>query len=559
MMKLKKISMVTISIIIILLLTSSIDKELFQLNKTFDIFGAVYKQLNEKYVNEIETEKLMKNGIEGMLKGLDPYTEYYEEDDTESIDLITKGNYVGFGITISHIEKKVTIVNISSNSRALMDGLRIGDILYKIDTVIVENMTNSELKQYTQGKQGSKVKVKVLRGFNYDTLSLVLERNKIKVENVSYSGVIKDSIGYIKLNRFSKYAFSDFKKALLSLQKKKINGLIIDLRNNPGGLLREAVRISELFLPKGSLIVSTKGKNERTLAIYKSRIKPIAPEIPIAVLINSGSASASEIVAGALQDNDRALILGNESFGKGLVQTVVDLPYNSNLKITTAKYYTPSGRCIQKIDYSEKEVKNQEDKNQEEKNQEIKTKGFFTNSGRKLYSEHGITPDSVIANVKKHKIIKELISTRAFFSYSNHYTKKLNYLSRDWSMPDSVFDSFILFSQEENLFDDISDIVKLEKIKDDKIHQSENISELLNKLLAEFNKETIEILNEEKVEVNEILRTNILKRFHYTTDIEYQNLENDNVVSEAIDLISSEQYSRILTNEENNQKVNKKY
>jgi len=550
MMKLKKISIIAISIIILLLLTSSIDKELFQLNKTFDIFGAVYKQLNEKYVNEIETEELMKNGIEGMLKGLDPYTEYYEEDDTESIDLITKGNYVGFGITISHIDKKVTIVNISSYSFALVDGLRIGDILYQIDTIVVEQMTNSELKKYTQGEPGSKVKVKVLRGYNSDTLDLVLERKKIKVENVLYSGVIKDSVGYIKLNRFSKYAYSDFKKALNVLKEKKIKGLIIDLRNNPGGLLREAVKISELFLPKGSLIVSTKGKNERALAIYKSRVKPIAPDIPMAVLINSGSASASEIVAGALQDNDRALILGSESFGKGLVQTVIDLPYNSNLKITTAKYYTPSGRCIQKIDYSNKDTKLQENKD---------SKDFFTNSGRKLYSEHGITPDSVILNIKKHKILKELINSRAFFKFSNHYTQKIKYLSRDWIIPDSVFYNFITFSQEQNLFDDISDIVKLEKIKNDKIHQSKNISELINKLLDEFNNETIEILKEEKNDVVEILRTNILKRFQYSNDIDYQNLTNDNVISESINLISSEQYLRILTNEENIHKVNKKY
>ena len=552
---LNKISIFSIIVLFFMMLTAANDKELFEINKSFDIYGAVIKELNEKYVVDLKTAELMKNGIDGMLKNLDPYTIYYEEDNTESIDIITRGQYVGFGITISRFDGKVTIVDISTNSNAKKDGLRIGDIIYKIDTTVVENMLNDELKNYTQGVVNSKVNVKILRGIEKDTVDLLLQRKNVKVVNVTYTGIIKDSIGLIKLERFSKNASIEFKNSLTKLLKNKVKGIIIDLRDNPGGLLRSAVKICEYFLPKNSLIVTTKGKNNKNKDIYKSRYEPIAPNIPLTILINESSASASEIVAGALQDHDRAVVLGNESFGKGLVQTVVNLPYNTNLKITTAKYFTPSGRSIQRIDYN----KNNKNSKLNTNNNDIRKDSliFHSVSGRKLFAKHGITPDSIVGITKRNKVINELISINAFFMFANYFTNNKIDIDLNWRPEDNLIDSFIQFLESEKYLEKLKSHRNISDLNEKNNFSDNNkISDLIDKLIIEINNQNKKIIRNNKKDCLIILKNNILKRFYYSSEILALNIIDDKLVNQAISLINSNVHKNILSNVNKNKVKN---
>lgn len=327
------------------------DLDYFKVNKGFEVFSAILKEVNKNYVSEIDSEELFDAAINGMLDELDPYTSYYPEKDKEDIELITFGQYVGFGINIRHINERVTVTGISDDFMAYESGLRVGDILYMIEDSQVEYLSSEELKKFTQGTSNSIANVKVIR--LQDTVDIKLTRHNVEVSNISYYGLLNDGIGYIKLERFSRNSANQFRKAYFDLfHSNDLKGLVIDLRDNPGGLLEAALDICEMFVPKGSIMLSTKGRTNIRNYTYKSYSEPIDLETPLCVIINENSASASEIVAGCLQDYDRAIITGEQSFGKGLVQTVMELPYNSNLKITTAKYYTPSGRCIQKIEYN---------------------------------------------------------------------------------------------------------------------------------------------------------------------------------------------------------------
>ncbi len=338
----------------------------YKINKSFDIFGALFREVAANYVLEIDPEILIKSGIEGMLATLDPYTEFYDDANEDDLELLTNGTYTGFGFTVANIDSLLTIISLREGNSAFANKLRIGDKIYSIDSTVVLHMDIDNLKKYTRGKSGSKALVKILRDGIKDTLSFTLTRENINLPNVTYSGFMKNNIGFIKVERFSKNTALDVRLAINSLRSQnKLSGLVIDLRDNPGGLLAAAVSLCEIFVPKGSLIVSTKGNSPNFNNEYRSMMDPSEPDLPLAILINESSASASEIVAGAIQDLDRGLVIGRRSFGKGLVQSIIDLPYKTSLKITTSKYYTPSGRCIQKIKYgdlySKKEIKENTD------------------------------------------------------------------------------------------------------------------------------------------------------------------------------------------------------
>jgi len=396
----------------------------FKLVKSIDLFGEVYKYIATNYVDEIDPEELMTNGLDGMLSTLDPYTVFLEQDDKGDLDIITKGKYGGIGATFGIRNDKMTIMEILDGYSAQRQGLHIGDVITKINDEVITKDNLDKMSKQIKGEPGTVVKLTINREGINEELNFTLIREEIEIKNVSYFGLIGDKkeIGYIKLTGFSMSAGDEVKKAILDMKNKtKLKGLILDLRGNPGGLLEAAIDVSEKFLKKGDLIVSVKGRDTLSDKSYYSKEEPVAGVIKLIVLVDGFSASASEIVSGAIQDHDRGIILGTQSFGKGLVQTILPLPYNTSLKVTTARYFTPSGRCIQKIEYNNKKSKSN------------KSVEFKTDKKRIVYSAGGIKPDTTVEREKNSEIIKSLMAQGVFFNFANFYfnTGKLDKITDD--------------------------------------------------------------------------------------------------------------------------------
>lgn len=378
----------------------------FEVAKNLDLFTRVYKEVTFNYVDEINPEEFLRSGIKGMLQNLDPYTVFIDEKRKDDIELLTTGKYGGIGISVGVRDEKITIVEIMDGYSAQRQGLLIGDQIIAVDTVVFEKSNLDDVSFHVKGEPGSYVNLKILRPGVSDTLEFNLLREEILVKNVPFAGYIpeKEGIAYIKLTGFTRGAADEVRRSILNLQKTgEIKKLVLDLRGNPGGLLESAVDISSVFLPKGTLVVSTMGRDSNSYKAYYSQKEPLLTEIPMAVIINEGSASASEIVAGALQDHDRAVIIGEKSFGKGLVQTVSPLTANTSLKITTSKYFTPSGRCIQKVDYSKD--------NKVLTSLRTETESVFsTDNKRVVYAGGGITPDSTISESEADDLTRDLLA-----------------------------------------------------------------------------------------------------------------------------------------------------
>jgi len=390
----------------------------FEIAKNLDLLGRVYKEIAFNYVDEVDPEKFLRAGIQGMLSSLDPYTIFIDEKKIEDIDLITNGKYGGVGISIGLRGEEVTVVEVMDGYAAQRQGIQIGDVIIEAggSAISVDNI--DDVSSLVKGEPGTTVELKVVRNELSDTLSFNLIREEVIVKNITYSGFFPENSGnaYIKLSNFSRAASDEIKKTIKELkEQKQVNSIVLDLRGNPGGLLDIAIDVCDKFLARDLLVVSTRGRDVSTEKKYFSVEEPIiGNEVGIIVLINGGSASASEIVAGALQDHDRAVILGTKSFGKGLVQTITPLSYNTSLKITTAKYYTPSGRCIQKIDYSEgSEIII----NPIHESEQI----FLTDNKREVYSKGGITPDTTVEFNINGELTKELLAKGLFFKFANNY------------------------------------------------------------------------------------------------------------------------------------------
>lgn len=392
----------------------------FEIGKNIDIFSRVYKEITLNYVDEINPEEFIRAGIRGMLKELDPYTVFIDEKRQDDIELITKGKYGGIGITVGIRGEKVLILEVMEGYSAMKQGILPGDALFEVSGTRVSPANYDDVSKLVKGAPGTFVDLKVLRGEPADTVSFKLLREEIIIRNVSFAGFVPENSNniYIKLSGFTRTAGEELRNEINRLSGiKPIGSVVLDLRGNPGGLLDMAIDISNKFLPKGELIVSTKGRDTVSIRKFFAEQEPLLRDVPMVVLIDTGSASASEIVAGALQDNDRAVIAGERSFGKGLVQTVTSLSYNTSLKITTSRYYTPSGRSIQKVDYatSNKVIG---------KHDSVLTAGFKTVNGRLVYSGGGITPDTVVRDPEKPEIVKDLLARGLIFEFVNLFYDK---------------------------------------------------------------------------------------------------------------------------------------
>lgn len=388
----------------------------FEIAKNLDIFATLFKEVNAYYVDEIDPETLIGTGIEAMLESLDPYTVYIPEDDVEDYRSLTTGQYGGIGALIANINNHTVITMPHVGFPAHMAGLKIGDEIIEIDGGNVENNGSSEIGKLLKGHAGTQVKIKILR-FGVDKpIEFNIIRQKITINNVSYKGIISGDIGYIKLSDFTTGAGKEVKEALEELKEKGAGKIILDLRGNPGGLLTEAVNVSNVFISKGSEVVSTKGKRTEWNKTYKALNEPVDINIPIAVLTDGGSASASEITSGVLQDYDRAVLIGRKTFGKGLVQATRPLSYNSQVKITTAKYYIPSGRCIQAINYRVRNDDGSFGNTPDSLIAEFKTKG-----GRLVYDGGGLDPDFVVDQTIYAAITFSLIQRGLIFDHATRY------------------------------------------------------------------------------------------------------------------------------------------
>ncbi len=480
-----------------------------EISKNLELFSRVYKEISENYVDEVDPEQFMRAGIQGMLSSLDPYTIFVDEKKMDDIDLITNGSYGGIGISIGVRGDNVTIVEVMDGYSAQRQGLKIGDVLIEASGSSINAENVDEVSTLVKGEPGTTVEIRILRNDDRDTLTFNIVREEVIIKNLTYSGFYPANSNnvYLKLSNFSRSASEELKTVLKELKdQKEIESIVIDLRGNPGGLLDIAVDICDKFLMKDQLIVSTRGRNITSEKKYFSVQEPIISNSKIVVLINGGSASASEIVAGAIQDHDRGVILGTKSFGKGLVQTITPLSYNTSLKITTAKYYTPSGRCIQKIDYSEKnDVINGVLTSEEFK--------YFTDNKREVYSKGGITPDTTINYTVEGNVTKELLAAGLFFKFANHFNYRqpdVNYLDITDKQLIQEFESYLdsegfeYQSKAEieinNLLSSISNSeqklkIELEHIKEDlmdlyksemKIYRGEILREIRTEIAARY-------------------------------------------------------------------------
>lgn len=388
---------------------------LFDIAKNLDIYASVFKELNKYYVDEVDPNKAMQTSVDALLKSFDPYTVFYPEDELEDFMLMTTGKYQGIGIQLSEINQQHHITYIELESPAEKAGLRIGDQLIAVNNIRVTDSSETDPAQLMKGAANAPLVLEIQRPGEANTQKITLTRATVQIKNVSYASMIKPGIGYIQLNEFNASAAKEMKNALISLKQQGMKALILDLRNNPGGLLTQAIDICNLFLPKGTKIVETRGKIEEWNKSYEGLNASFDTETPMAVLINKNSASAAEIVAGVLQDYDRAVIIGQKSYGKGLVQVTRDLPYHTKIKITTAKYYTPSGRCIQAVDYKNGSAIMHADSS---------NRTFFTKNGRKVVEGGGITPDQIVQKTQQAPFVQSLLKQYKLFLYALAYRIK---------------------------------------------------------------------------------------------------------------------------------------
>lgn len=419
----------------------------FEIAKNLDIFATLFKEVNLYYVDEVDPAKLVNTGIEGMLETLDPYTTYIPEEELEAFSIQTTGEYAGIGALIGVVNKKTVVTNPYVGFPAQRAGVRVGDEFLSVDGKNVQGKPTQEISKLLKGKPQTSVEIVLKRAGAKGPLRFTLARERIKVKNVVYAGLIDNQTGYLKIDDFTPGAGKEVEAVVQSLKQQGAKNIVLDLRDNPGGLLNEAVNIANVFMPKGREIVSTKGKVSDWNKTYKTLNNPTDIDIPLVVLVSGNSASASEIVAGSIQDYDRGLLIGQRTFGKGLVQTTRDLAYNAQLKVTTAKYYIPSGRCIQALDYAHRKADGSVGKMADS----LKT-AFRTKGGRTVYDGGGLTPDIEVNTSDFAPITIELARGGWFFEYATYYCgqKQAPASFRNFHLSDADYTDFVAWMQNQS-------------------------------------------------------------------------------------------------------------
>jgi carboxyl-terminal processing protease len=520
----------------------------FEISKNLDIFTTLYKELNTFYVDETDPGKLMKEGIDKMLKSLDPYTTYIPESEIEDFRFMTTGQYGGIGAMITKRADYVYVSEPYEGYPAQKAGLMAGDKILEINGKSAKGKTTEEVSKVLKGQPNTSVTVLIERPHLEKPFEVTFDREKVSVKSVPYSAYIQEGIGYIKLRSFTRNCTKDIKEAIKGLKDEaELKGLILDLRSNPGGLLNESVNIVNLFVEKGEEVVSTKGKIKSWEKSYIATNKPLDTEVPLVVLINSSSASASEIVSGAIQDLDRGVVIGQRSYGKGLVQQTRKLPYNAQLKLTVAKYYIPSGRCIQALDYS-----NRNDDGSVGKMQDSLMTAFQTKNGREVFDGGGINPDIITEKGRASNIVISLFKERIFFDYATDFRFEHDSIAKDFIFSESDYEHFANYLSGKEYAYKTKTEEALDKLKEKAIDEYyfASLSNDYDALVAQLETNKGDDLFTNKKEIKEILTGEIRSRYFYQKGRIEAALNFDSELEKAIEVLKNkEEYNRILGNE----------
>jgi len=524
--------------------TNWAQSEAFEELKSLEILDQIYENLDLYFVDEIQHGKLSKIAIDAMLNELDPYTVYYHEANIEDYKLMTTGQYGGVGALIGTINGFAYITDPYEGNPAQKAGLKAGDKILTIDKRDMQGKSMEAVSDAMKGPKGTAVNIEIER--QGTRLSFNVTRDEIKIPDVPYAGMLKDKIGYIALSSFTQTASEEIKKNLLELQGKGMEGLILDLRGNGGGLLIEAVKIVNFFVPKGQVVVSTKGRAKQENMVYTTLSDPLAEKLPLVVLVDEGSASASEIVAGSLQDLDRAVVIGATSYGKGLVQRTFDLKYGSKIKLTIAKYYTPSGRCVQRLEYYDNVNENHSKEIPDSLLQKFKTK-----NGREVIDGRGIEPDVKIEDSLFSDITRALLTQNTIFLYANDYVAKNETLSspESYVFTEKDMKDFIGFLEKSNFMYESTSEKYMSKLKAE-LEQKNQFAkvepaflELQKKLKIPFQ----DFILAHTEEIGNLMENEIIGRYYYQKGKNIHAFRKDPVTKSAIDLLQNlEQYKKTL-------------
>lgn len=518
----------------------------FEISKNLDIYATLIKELNNNYVEEINPGELNTIALDAMLSSLDPYTIYIPESKIEEMKFLTTGEYAGIGISVIKREKKVVIATLEGGSPAVESGLLTGDEIVSIDGQDLSELSDEEISMLLKGQPGTPTKIVLKRwGVNEPMEKEVLRRN-LNVNNIPYYGMLDSAYAYINLTSFTKEAASKSTKAFVELKKNNPKGLIFDLRGNGGGLIGESVDILNIFIDKDQEVVRTKSRLRDKNYIYKTRKSAVDLEIPIVFLVDRNSASASEIVSGAIQDLDRGIIVGERTYGKGLVQSVLPLSFNSQFKVTIAKYYIPSGRCIQAIDYSHK------DKNGDAilVNDSL-LEAFKTRNGRTVYDGRGIKPDVLLSPNDFSDISSALIDKFLIFDYSTQYRLTHDSIApaEEFEVSEELWNDFLTFIEDKDISYKSNLELQLDKMK--KQIQADSLYDGLDEICAQIqlkiDKKKENEIEKNKDEITRILKTDLVSRYYFTKGVIVANLYADRAIAKAMALISNtEEYNEIL-------------
>ncbi len=515
----------------------------FEISKNIEIFTNVYKEINTYFVDDIDPAKLMRTGVDAMLESLDPYTNYISESEIEGFRYITEGKYNGIGAQIKVINNKITITEPYKNQPAHKAGLKAGDVITAIDGKSTEGRSPDDVRSILKGYPGTEVGLTVKRPGVDKNFKITLTREEVNVPNVPYSGQLDGNVGYVALTTFTRNAGKNVSDAVqkLKAENPELTGIVFDLRGNGGGLLAEAVNVSNVFIPKNELCVTTRGKVKDWDRSFKTLNQPTESDLPVVVLVDKGSASASEIVSGVLQDLDRAVLMGQRTYGKGLVQNTREVGYNSKVKLTTAKYYIPSGRCIQSVEYDNGEPVDIDD---------AERARFKTRNGREVLDGGGVKPDVAIVKDSEAKLVRYLVEKYVIFDYVTQFCVGKD--SLDTSVADFHFtdwNGFLSFLEKNNYEYETESEKLLEKLKTqaEKEAYDDLLAADLNTMEQKIATEKQNELNKYKSTITDLIEKEIVSRYHFQNGRLEIGLRNDTEIKEAIQLINDpSRYASIL-------------
>ncbi len=518
----------------------------FEISKNLEIFANLYKELNTNYVDDLDPSKLMRTGIESMLGTLDPYTNYISEADIESYRYMAEGKYDGIGARVLKMGDYVTIVEPYEEGPAMKAGLLAGDQILAVDGRDAKGKKTDEVEDILRGFPGTDVTLTMKRPGQKESWDVVVKRDEVTVKNVPHFSMLSEDIGYVVLTTFTSNAGRNVADAIQQLKNENPNmrKLVFDLRDNGGGFLREAVSISNLFIPRDEVVVTTRGKVKDRDRSFKTKESPMVPDMPVVVLTNKWTASASEIVSGVLQDLDRGVIVGQRTYGKGLVQNTVDLEYNAKLKLTTAKYYIPSGRCIQSVSYSEGEPLDIPDSERAK---------FKTRGGRSVLDGGGITPDVKIDDRSKSSIVSFLEKNNLIFHYVTEYYQSHPTIPEPDDFHFEEFDEFVEFVKSKNLEFKTKTETELEELQEaaKADHLEDVVQEQIKSMLQTVAEEKADDLYEYREEITDLIEKDIVTRYYYQTGKIKKSLQNDSEIEVAVELLNDMSKYESLLKESN--------